>query len=387
MKLTRSMAIITLLLGLLFTLTGCVSENSAIDGIAASGSKVIKIGFIGPLSGDLQTFGESTRNAFLLAIEQEGYKAGDYKIEYVIADDKNDLNEAVNVATRLITQDKVKAIVGSITSKTSIPISDIASNNNIVMITSASTHEKVTVSNGTRKEYVFRACFIDPVQGTAGAKFALDTLKANKAAILYDPKNDYSAGLAKNFRDTFTKGGEIVAFESIANEENDFSSVLTAIAKLKPDVLYLPFDYQKAGPIGQQARNKGINATFLGGDLWDSLDLNFTAMNGGYFTNHYSPDEPRLEVKNWFEQYKAKYNVVPDTPATLSYDSTKLLLNAIRVSNSDEPAKIKEALQATRDFPVVSGKINFDENGNPVKHAVIMQVKEGKFVYVDSVTP
>lgn len=387
MKLTRSMAIITLLLGLLFTLTGCVSENSAKDGIAASGSKVIKIGFIGPLSGDLQTFGESTKNAFLLAIEQEGYKAGDYKIEYVIADDKNDVNEAVNAATRLITQDKVKAIVGSITSKTSIPISDIASNNHIVMITSASTHEKVTVSDGTRKEYVFRACFIDPVQGTVGAKFALETLKANKAAILYDPKNDYSAGLAKKFRDTFTKGGEIVAFETIANEEKDFSSVLTAIAKLKPDVLYLPFDYQKAGPIGQQARNKGITATFLGGDLWDSLDLNFTAMNGGYFTNHYSPDEPRLEVKNWFEQYKAKYNVVPDTPATLSYDSTKLLLNAIRVSNSDEPAKIKEALQATRDFPVVSGKITFDENGNPVKHAVIMQVKEGKFVYVDSVTP
>jgi len=387
LKSTWRLAVLTLALGLSLAVSACVSGGKVEESVPASDDKTIKIGFIGPLTGNLQTFGESTKNAFLLALEQAGDKAGDYRIEYIVADDKNDADEAVKVATRLITQEKVKAVVGSITSKTSIPISDIANQNHVVMITSAATHEKITVADGTRKEYVFRACLLDPVQGTAGAKFALETLKAKKAAVLYDHNNEYSTGLAKNFKNSFAKSGEVVAFETTSAEDKGFPGLLTAIAEAKPDVLYLPFDYPKAGLVGQQARNKGIATIFLGGDLWDSLDLNFTALDGGYFTNHYSPEEPRPEVKDWVQQYKAKYNAVPDIPATLSYDSARLLLNAIKTANSDEPAKIREALQATRDFPAVSGKITFNESGNPVKHVVIMQVKDGKIVYTDSVTP
>jgi branched-chain amino acid transport system substrate-binding protein len=167
----------------------------------------------------------------------------------------------------------------------------------------------------------------------------------------------------------------------------DFSAVLTNIAKQKPDILYLPDYYQKVNLIGKQAREKGINAIFLGGDGWDSKDLDFATMEGGYYTSGYSPDDPRPEVKKWVNDYKAKYNSAPDLFATLCYDGTNLLLNAIKTANSDDPAKIKDALQATKDFSAVSGKINFDKNGNPIKPAVVLQIKSGKQAYVTTVTP
>ncbi|MCL6447416.1 MAG: ABC transporter substrate-binding protein [Armatimonadetes bacterium] len=355
---------------------------------APAGEKVIKIGLSVPLTGDVKTFGESIKNAFLLAIEQAGGKAGDYKIEYVIMDDRNDATEAVNVATKMITGDKVKAIIGSATSKCSIPISKVANDNKVIQISPTATATGLTVEDGKRKEYVFRACFIDPFQGTVAAKFALENLNKKTAAILYDQGNDYTIGLAKYFKEAFEKGGgKVLANEAYAQGDTDFSAVLTKIAKLNPDILYLPDYYQKASLIGRQAREKGIKAIFLGGDGWDSKDLDFATMEGGYHTNHYSPSDPRPEVKKWVEQYKAKYNETPDALATLAYDATNLLLNAIKTANSDDTAKIKDALQATSGFPAVTGKITYDKDGNPVKAAAILQVKGGKFEYVTTVSP
>ena len=384
MKSKWGLVLLVLVLGLALSVPDCGGGKEP----AKSGEKVIKIGFTGPLTGDVKTFGESTKNAFELAIEEAGGKVGDYKIEKVIMDDRNDATEAVNVATKLITQDKVKAIVGSVTSKTTIPISQVANENKTVMITSTATNPKVTVDGGKRKEYVFRACFIDPFQGTVAAKFATEQLKAKTAAVLYDQGNDYTIGLANYFKDAFEKGGgKVLAFEAYAQGDTDFSAVLTKIAGLNPDILYLPDYYQKVSLIGKQARGKGIKAVFMGGDGWDSKDLDYATMEGGYFTNHYSADDPRPEVKAWVEQYKAKYKETPDALATLAYDATKLLLNAIKTANSDDPVKIREAMQATKDFSTVSGKVTFDKDGNPVKSAAILQVKGGKQVYVDTVAP
>lgn len=383
LKTKWGLILMVLLLGLVLVVSGCGGKEPA-----KSGEKVIKIGFTGPLTGDVKTFGESTKNAFNLAIEQAGGKVGDYKIETVIMDDRNDATEAVNVATKMITQDKVQAIVGSVTSKTTIPISQVANDNKVVLISSTATNEKVTVDNGKRKEYAFRACFIDPFQGTVAAKFATDTLKAKTAAVLYDQGNDYTIGLANYFKDNFTKaGGQVLASEAYSQGDVDFSAVLTNIAQQKPDILYLPDYYQKVSLIGKQAREKGIKAIFLGGDGWDSKDLDFATMEGSYFTNHYSADDPRPEVKKWVEDYKAKYGSTPDALATLCYDATRLLLNAIKTANSNDPAKIKEALQATKDFSVVSGKITFDKDGNPIKPAAILQVKGGKYAFVTTVAP
>ncbi|MEW6660858.1 MAG: ABC transporter substrate-binding protein [Bacillota bacterium] len=381
------------LLALSLVVTGCGQKKEEPKAqtpapAPAPAEKVIKIGFVGPLTGDVKTFGESTRNGFLLAIEQAGGKVGEYKIVHSIADDRNDVAEAVNVATKLVSQDKVQAIVGSVTSKATIPISEIAQANKVVQISSTATNPKVTFDAGKRKDFIFRACFIDPFQGYVGAKFAIEELKAKTAAVLYDQGNDYTKGLAEVFKTNFEKmGGKVVAYEAYQQQDVDFSAVLTNIAKMNIDVLYLPDYYQKVSLIGKQAREKGIKAPFLGGDGWDSSELDFKTMEGGYFTNHYSPDDPRPEVKAWVETYKAKYGSVPDALATLCYDATKLLLNAIEKAGTNDPTKIKEAMQATKDFKAVSGSLSFDEFGNPIKAAAILQIKDGKQVFITTVNP
>lgn len=373
----------------ILVIASVVVISAILAGCSGGGTaKTVKIGFIGPLTGDVKTFGESTKNGFLMALEKHNNTAGGYKIESVIADDRNDPTEAVNVATKLITQDKVQAIVGSVTSSATIPISEVTNSKKIVQITSTATNTKVTVDKGVRKDFVFRACFIDPFQGKVAAKFALDSLKLKTAAVLYDQGNDYTKGLAEVFKANFVAGGgQVVAYEAYAKDDADFSAQLTSISAKKPEILYLPDYYQKVSLIGKQARSKGITAVFLGGDGWDSSELDFATMEGGYFTNHYSPADPRPEVQNFVKEYKAKYGAEPDALATLCYDATNLLLNAIDAAKSNDPLKIQAALKATKDFPAVSGKITFDSNGDPVKSAAILQIKGGKQAFVTSVNP
>lgn len=349
---------------------------------------VIRIGLIAPLSGEVKDFGESVKNAFNIALEEKRYRVGNYKIEAVISDDRNDATEAINVATKLITQDKVSAIVGSLTSKTTIPLSRLANDNKVVLITETATNEKVTVDVGKRKEFVFRACFVDPMQGTVAAKFALQTLKKKTAAVLYDQGNSYTEGLARNFKEAFEKGGgRVMTFETYTHKDTDFSPLLTRIAQQKPDILYLPDYYMKASLIGKQAREMGIRSVFLGGDGWDSLDIDWQTMEGSYFTTQWSPDDPRPEVKEWVDKYKAKYGTTPDVIATLAYDATQILLRAIEESDSSDPAKIREAMQNTKDFPAVTGTISINQDGNPIKPVVVMQIKDGRQVYVTTVMP
>uniref|UniRef100_A0A7V3ZU97 ABC transporter substrate-binding protein n=1 Tax=candidate division WOR-3 bacterium TaxID=2052148 RepID=A0A7V3ZU97_UNCW3 len=354
----------------------------------------LKIGLIAPLTGDVKTFGESVKNAFLLAIEEANQKGGilNKKIEYVICDDKNDPTEAANAAYKLINQDKVKAIIGSVASKASIPVSEICEQAKIVMITPTSTNPKVTVrEDGTRKKYVFRACFIDPFQGKVAATFALKNLNKKTAAILYDVGNDYVKGLAEYFKASFEEGGgKVLLFESYSKDDVDFSALLTKVKQLNPDILFLPDYYTKVGLIAKQARQLGIKSILMGGDGWDSPDIikiAGEAIEGGYFTNHYSPEDPRKEVQEWVKKYQERYGKVPDALATLAYDATNLLLTAIIKANSFEPDKIREALENIKEFNTVSGKIVFDENGNPIKDAVIMQYKNGKATYVTTIHP
>ncbi|MFZ5647927.1 MAG: ABC transporter substrate-binding protein [Bacillota bacterium] len=379
--------LMVVLLSMALIVTGCGGGK---DEKKAGGAddKVIKVGIIAPLTGDVKTFGESTINGAKMAIEKFGGKVGDYKIEIVTADDRNDATEAVNVATKLISQDKVNVIVGSVTSKTTIPISKMANENKVIMVTGTATNEKVTVEDGKRKEYIFRACFIDPFQGKVAAKFALDNLKKKTAAVLYDQGNDYTIGLANNFKQSFTAGGgQITDFLAYSQTDVDFSAVLTNIAKKNPDILYLPDYYQKVSLIGKQAREKGIKAVFLGGDGWDSKDLDYKTMEGSYFTNHYSADDPSPAVKEFVSAYKAKYGSTPDALAALAYDAASLLMNAIKTANTKDPVKIKEAMQNTKDYQVVSGKITFDKDGNPIKPATILQVKDGKQAFSAVVAP
>lgn len=356
-------------------------------------AKEIRVGLITPLTGDVKTFGESVKNAFEMAVD-EANKAGGVagmRIITIIEDDRNDPTEASNAANKLIKQDRVQAIVGSVTSKATIPVSDLAQSGKIPAITPSATNPKVTVADGKRKDFMFRACFIDPFQGKVMAKFAREALFKEKAAVLYDASNDYSKGIAEYFSDAFRlMGGKVVAYESYGKDDVDFSALLTKVKASGADIVFLPDYYNKVGLIARQAREKGIGASLIGPDGWDSPDLvkiAGDAVEGGYFSNHYSPDDTRPEVVAWVKKYKEKFGQTPDALGTLAYDATNLLLEAIRKANSGDPAKIREALASIKGFKGITGESAMDGNGNAVKSAVILQIVHGKQKFLKVVNP
>lgn len=362
--------------------------------LACSGSGSIKVGLVVPLTGDVKTFGESARNGAMLAFDEANAAGGvnGRQIQVVATDDKNDPTETANAGAKLIDMDQVVAIVGSVSSKCSAPLSDKCEASKVPMITPTSTNPKVTVGeDGRRKAYVFRACFIDPFQGTVGARFVLDSLKATTAAVMYDVGNDYSKGLADYFRAAFERGGgQVPAFESYAKDDVDFSAILTKLKLSSPDVLFIPDYYNKVGLIAKQARQLGVRSVLLGGDGWDSPEMTKIAgdaIYGGYFTNHYSPDDPRPEVQQWVAKYQAKYGQRPDALATLGYDAALLLIEALRKSPNLTRDEVRTALQGITNFPCVSGNITFDADGNPIKSAAVLQYTADGQKYVTTVNP
>jgi branched-chain amino acid transport system substrate-binding protein len=350
----------------------------------------IKIAILSPLSGAVPTFGVSNRDGALLAIKEWNEKGGvlGRPIEAIVEDSQCSADPAVNAANKVIGQDGVKFIVGEVCSSASIPVSEITEEKGIVQISGTSTNAQVTLNlDGTTKEYVFRACFIDPFQGKVGAAFALKQ-GYKTAFIMYDQGNDYVLGLAENFEAAFTAGGgTIVGKESYTGTDTDFSATLTKVAEANPDVLYVPDYYNIINLVGAQAKEKGVTAVMMGGDGWDSADLDRAAAEGGYYTNHYSDQDTRPIVQNWVANYQAEYGAVPDALATLAYDATNLLLNAIDTAGTaDDTAAVAAALAAS-NWEGVSGQITFDAQHNPIKAAVVLQVKDGNIEYVDTVAP
>jgi len=364
--------------------------------LSAFGAEPIKVAILAPLSGPVPTFGVMTRDGALLAIDEWNAKGGvlGRKIVPVVEDSQCTPDPAVNAANKVIDQDKVHYIVGEVCSKASIPISEIANSKKVVQISPTSTNPDVTVGkDGKAKDYIFRACFIDPFQGTVGAKFARGTLKAKTAFIMLDQANDYVKGLAEFFEKAFiAAGGKIVGKETYTSKDTDFSAILSKVAAAKPDMVYLPDYYNVVNLATKQAKEKGIKAPFMGGDGWDSSDLDLKAAAGGYFTNHYSPEDSRPDVKNFVKAFGAKYKddkgqpKVPDALAALAYDATNLLLQGIKTAGADDTTKVKNALEKIT-FNAVSGKITFDTSHNPVKSATILAIKDGKVVFNSVVNP
>jgi branched-chain amino acid transport system substrate-binding protein len=357
--------------------------------------KTLKVAILAPLSGPVPTFGVSTRDGALLAIEEWNAKGGvlGAKIAPIVEDSQCTPDPALNAAKKVIEQDKVHYIMGEVCSKASIPVSEYANSKKVIQITSTSTNTAVTIdASGKTKDYVFRACFIDPFQGLVGANFAIQK-GAKKAFLMVDQANDYVKGLSEAFEQSFTaKGGEIVGKESYTADDKDFSAILAKVKQSKPDVVYLPDYYQVVNLATKQAKEKGITVPFMGGDGWDSSDLDLKATEGGYFTNHYSPDSTAPEVVNFLKAYGAKYKddqgkeKVPDALAALAYDATNMLLQAIKNAGADDTAKVKVAMEKLA-YSGVSGNITFDAQHNPVKSAVILTVKGGKVQFEATVAP
>ncbi|HSB71127.1 MAG TPA: ABC transporter substrate-binding protein [Candidatus Methylomirabilis sp.] len=382
----RALKLVSLLLITGIFLAGC----------GGGGGDTIKVAILAPLSGPVPTFGVMTRDGALLAIDEWNAKGGvlGKKIQAVVEDSQCTPDPAVNAANKVIDQDKVHYIIGEVCSKASIPVSEIANSKKVIQISPTSTNPDVTVGkDGKAKDYIFRACFIDPFQGTVGAKFALDTLKAKTAFIMLDQANDYVKGLAEFFEKAFTaSGGQVVGKETYTSKDTDFSAILAKVAAAKPDVIYLPDYYNVVNLATKQAKEKGIKAPFMGGDGWDSSDMDLKATEGGFFTNHYSPQDTRPEVQGLVKAFGDKYKddksqpKVPDALAALAYDATNLLLQGIKEAGADDTAKVKDAL-AKISFNAVSGKITFDANHNPVKSATILAIKDGKVTFNSVVNP
>jgi branched-chain amino acid transport system substrate-binding protein len=267
----------------------------------------------------------------------------------------------------------------------------MAQSGKVPAISPTATNPKVTVADGKRKDFMFRACFIDPFQGKVMARFARETLSKGNAAVLFDASNDYSKGIAEFFSEAFKGlGGTVGAYESYGRDDVDFSALLTKVKASGADVLFLPDYYNKVGLIAKQAREKGIKAALIGPDGWDSPDLvkiAGEAIEGGYFSNHYSPDDTRPEVVAWVKKYKEKFGQTPDALGTLAYDATNLMLEAIRKANGDDPIKIREALASLKGFKGVTGESAMDGNGDAVKSAVILQISGGRQKFVKVVKP
>lgn len=362
--------------------------GSILPFVGCDKNKEVIIGGVAPLTGEAATFGVSTKNGYDLAVAEWNAKGGvlGKQVKLVFADDKGDPAEGATVFTKLIEQDKACAILGTVMSKVSLAGAPICQAAKIPMIATASTNPKVTgVGN-----FVFRACFIDPFQGTVGAKFAFDDLKAKKAACLFDVGNDYTKGLSEFFKTKFTAlGGEVVGFEGHATGTSDFKAQLTKVLAAKPDVLYISDYYSDVAIMAKQARELGFKGPMIGGDGWDSpklVEIAGPAVEGCFFTNHYAKEDKAPIVQEFVKKYTDKYKAAPDALAALAYDAANIMLDAINRAGSTDGAAIQGALVKT-DLKVVTGQVKFDAERNPVKSAVIIELKGGQQVYKTTVAP
>lgn len=387
----------------LFSLLAALSLLLAACGPGAGAgvsTDTIQVGGIGELTGDIPAVGASFKNAALMAVAEINDAGGldvggkKYKINLTIEDNGGKADQSASSATKLITQQNVVAIIGPNASRYAIPASEVAESSKVPFITPWSTNPKTTIDTktGQPKKYVFRACFIDPFQGRVVAKFALDNLKTTKAAVLYDVASDYNKGIAEFFKETYeANGGKVVAFETYTTNDKDFSAQLTKIKQAEPEVIFLPNYYSEVPLQIQQAHRLGITAPFLGSDSWGSAELLKLCgpdCEGYYFSTHYAPDVATPVATKFITNYKTKYGNTPDDVAALTYDAFGLLWQALQTAGKVDRQAVRDALAKIPKYEGVTGTMQFTEgSGDPIKSAVILQIKDNKFVWFANANP
>ncbi|MDO9083451.1 MAG: ABC transporter substrate-binding protein [Humidesulfovibrio sp.] len=383
-------AVLALALGS-FALLGCGKD-----------SDVIKIGFNLELTGDIPKVGEASKFAAEMLKEDINSKGGldvggkKYKLEFVYQDNEAKADSAVNAALKLITQDNVVAIIGPNSSKQAIPAGGACNDNQTPMVTPWSTNPDTTKD----RPWVFRACFLDPFQGPVAANFAAKQFGAKTAGVLFDIANDYSKGLAEIFKQEWEKKsgpGTVVAFESHGTKDQDFSAQLTKIIAAKPDFIFLPDNYNQVALVVKQARDLGYKGPFMGSDAWGSAELMTLCGKeciGQFFSTHYAAAGAQGATKDFIDRYNTKYKYVPDDVAALTWDATRLVLQAIQaVGKVEKDIKaerklVRDALAAIKEFAGITGTMKFAGTGDPNKCAVVVQISpEGKFEFKESVCP
>ncbi|MBU8899063.1 ethanolamine utilization protein EutJ [Corallococcus sp. H22C18031201] len=366
------------------------SEGSQVGAAqAGSATDTILIGEVGSLTGSEATFGISARNGIELALNEVNATGGvkGKKVAVRVYDSQGRPEEGAQAVTRLIAQDHVLAVLGEAASSVSMAMAEKAQAAKVPMITPTSTSPEVT----KKGDFIFRVCFIDPFQGLVMAKFARENLKLDKVAVLTDNKSAFSVGLADVFNQKFKEfGGEVAANESYSKGDTDFRAQLTALKKVKPQAVFVPGYYTDVGIIARQAREVGLTVPLLGGDGWDSdklFELGGSALEGSFFSNHYSPDNPDPRIQDFLKKYKQAYGAVPDSVAVLAYDAARLLVDGMRRAPDLSGPAIRDAIAATKNFPGVAGTVNLDANRDAVKEAVVLKVANGKAEFVTTVAP
>lgn len=370
--------------------------------IPAWAARPIKIGFNIPLTGDIPKVGESSKLAAEMLKEEinaaGGLQVGDkkYPLEFIYEDNESKAESAVTTALKLIEKDEVLAMVGPNSSKQAVPAGQVANDSQTVMISPWSTNPDTTKD----RPWVFRAAFLDPFQGPVAVNFAVEQFKAKSAAVLYDLSNDYSKGLAEIFRDEFEKKmgkGSIKAFESHGTKDQDFSAQLTKIIAAKPDFIFVPDNYNQVALIVKQAHQLGWKKPFMGSDAWGSSELMTLCGNdckGLFFSTHYAAAGASGATKEFIERYQKKYGYVPDDVAALTWDATRIVLQAIQETGTltgklqKDRKAIREAMSDIKSFAGITGNMKFDAQGDPIKCAVVVRISDkGEFEFAKSVCP
>jgi branched-chain amino acid transport system substrate-binding protein len=375
-------------LGLALALAAASALSGCQPSTTGGGDKV-KVGVFMSLTGSTAQFGISSTNGIKMAADEVNAAGGinGKQIELLVQDDRSDAQEAATIVTKFVTQDGVHAILGEVASSRTIAAAPIAQNAKVPLLTPSSTNPEVT----KKGDYIFRSCFIDPVQGAAMAQFAAKSLGKRRAALMVDRKNDYSTGLEKVINEVFPRyGGQVVVTQSFQEGDTDFNGQLTSIKGADPDVIFIPGYYGDVALIAKQARDKGITVPLVGGDGWDSAQL-YTiggqAVVGSFFTNHYSPYDTDPKVQKFVQGYQSRYGAVPDALAATAYDAAHILFDAIKRAGSTDGKAIRDALAATKDFPGVTGTVNFNANRDAIKPIMMIRVDEGgKYVIQERVT-
>lgn len=349
----------------------------------------IKIGVVLPLSGTLGALGKFARQAAELAVSEINSNGGisGKKIVLVFRDDRNEPLQTAKVVRNLIEKKDIKIIVGSLTTDATIAGAQVVETKGALMLTSSATGVKVTQG----RKNIFRICFTDTYQGLAMAKFAFQKLGARRAAVIYDVGGEYSRGLAQFFEEKFKAlGGKIVASELYTIEAHDFKTQLSRIKKANPDFFFIPDYYEKVAEIVKQAKELGIKAIIAGGDGWASerlLELASKAVEGGYFTDHFSVNDPDKTSITFVQNFEAKYGRKPNAVAALTYDTFYLLADVLRRADSQDVRKLREVLEGTSNFKGVTGAITFDANHNAIKPVVVFRIINGKQTFVERIEP
>ncbi len=361
-------------------LTGCGGEKKQ----AADAGDTIKVGGAFELTGNVANYGKSIESGVKLAIDEINEKGGvnGKKLALVESDNKSEPAESGNSVTKLVTQDKVIAVLGPATSGCVNAATPITTANKIPHIAPAATAPSITVENGKVKDFVFRACFIDPFQGQVMAVFADKTLKVKNVAIFYDSSSDYSKGLAEVFQKTLEgKGGKVVAKEAFLGKDVDFKSALTKLKAANPEAIYVPGYYEEVSKIIKQAREIGITCPMLGSDGWESPKLaeiaGKDALKDCYYVSAFNAQDKDESVQSFIKLYKSKYQKDPDIFAMQGYNAGLVLIDALKRAGTTDGTKLAKAIAETKDLPIASGKLTFDAEHNPVMPALIISLEGG----------